>query len=385
MNDTYKTDGVDIAGGDDLSKQAAEVCRATFENCRYVTVNDWSEHFRGPRTFQFRRPPSGYELMSAPDGIGTKVTLIDAARSYAYGAADVVAMCADDIVRWGGVPLIFTSVLDLASVGESGSPARRAACALYDGLGAVAKRGRFVVINGETAELGACVSSENPDAQLPFNWAGVMLGAIDTKRMITGIGMRAGQIVIALREHGFRSNGISSVRAALRKRFGEYWGMADNPDTRAAIKEAASPSTLYAPLIATANGWYKRTRQPLIPMHAVAHISGGGIVGKFAEDLLFSQGLSAELTDLFEPPPIMRACREWRDMSETEAYRVWNGGQGMLVVLDADKGEQFIELAADFGIEAKVCGEITDQRRGVHLRIQSQYGETAAPIYYHPA
>ncbi|PIR92654.1 hypothetical protein COU01_00540 [Candidatus Falkowbacteria bacterium CG10_big_fil_rev_8_21_14_0_10_44_15] len=95
-------------------------------------------------------------------------------------------------------------------------------------------------------------------------------------------------------------------------------------------------------------------------MHLITHISGGGIDLKFA-DVIFSFGLSAELTDLWNPPEIMQQVVTWRGMSDQEAYKVFNGGQGALAVIDAADVKKFIRLAEQFNIEAKACGTITKE------------------------
>ena len=69
-------------------------------------------------------------------------------------------------------------------------------------------------------------------------------------------------------------------------------------------------------------------------VHAIIHLSGGAIKEKFAKDILFPKGLSARLDNLWEPPKIMRQCALWRNLSDEEFYETWNGGQGMLIVVD---------------------------------------------------
>jgi len=119
------------------------------------------------------------------------------------------------------------------------------------------------------------------------------------------------------------------------------------------------PSILYDRFLATANGWFDVNFEAIFKMYLIVHVTGGAIKSKFAEDILFPMGLSARLDNLWEPPKIMKDCAEWRGMSDQECYAVWNGGQGMLVVVDQADNERFIAMAKEFGIEAKVCGEIT--------------------------
>lgn len=354
----YTQDGVNIQEGDDFSSYAGKVCRSTYNNSPFVEVHDFSKgHFRGPRAFTLQNLPDGYFMDAAPDGIGTKVVIIDAALSHYQASRDVIAMTFGDITRYGGLPLIFVNVLDVNTLGEKGSDTNDRFRKMMDGLGQVAKEQNLVVFKGETAELGQCVSSENSDALTQFNWAGMAIGVYHSDKMITGDTLEPGQAVIALREHGFRSNGISSVRKAFCLAFGNEWwneGSAKN-----AIKDAATPSTLYDKFLAIANGWYPDVH-PGFKVHLISHITGGGIKSKFAEDILFPRGLSAVLDDLWEPPKIMISCAEWRGMCDEEVYETWNGGQGVLVVINGKETDGFIRLAEKFRIEAKHCGYITE-------------------------
>ena len=107
-------------------------------------------------------------------------------------------------------------------------------------------------------------------------------------------------------------------------------------------------------------------------MHLIVHVTGGGIISKLGEGILFPRGLSANLDDLWDPPEIMASCAQWRDMSHRECYEVWNGGQCVLVVVDETDTDQFIGLAGNHGIEARRAGRIIRGQSSV-LRIESKF------------
>lgn len=356
----YARDGVDIDNESDFSSAAGLVCKASYKNSRFVTVHDMSKgSFRGPRPFTLKNLPKGYVIEISSDGIGTKGILVDAARSHEYAAYDLVAMVSSDITRYGGIPLVLANILDLAAVGEPGSPVSKQYRLLLKGLAAAAKKIGVVVLKGETAQMGVAVSSEIPDSPTRFNWSAVMVGAYHPKKMITGKTLKAGQVVIALKENGFRSNGISSVRAAFRAHYGNSWW--DNPYAQSDIRAAAVPSVLYDTYIAHMHGWFSKQFKPLAQIHAIAHLSGGGIKEKLGADILYKHGLSAELDNLFMPPHIMRQCKAWRGMSDSEFYTAWNGGQGMLIIVDEDDAKVMCSTAKKFGITAQVAGRVTKE------------------------
>ncbi|MDH5442491.1 MAG: AIR synthase-related protein [Candidatus Nomurabacteria bacterium] len=367
-NSKYLEDGVDVKLGDDFSKFASDMCRATFNNSPFVNIHDLSKGFRGPRPYEITSVPKGYFVDIAPDGVGTKVIIIDSAESYRNAYQDVYAMTAGDITRYGGLPVIFSSVLDVNTLGEPGSETYNNFAEMIRGLGDLAKEQKIVVLKGETAELGACVGSTNPMAKNMFNIAGFATGIFHPDKMITGKNIADGQIVIALREYGFRSNGISSVRKALEIKHGPDWYKKES--AKADVLACSTPSTLYDIFLSHLSGWYGN--DSYVNVHAIAHITGGGIVGKLAEDFLKPKELSAYLFDLFNPPAIMDELKEVRGMSNQEVYGSWNGGQGVLLVVDRKDMDRVIMLAKKFNIEAQFCGHICKEDKP-NIKIRSKF------------
>ncbi|MDB5204903.1 MAG: Phosphoribosylformylglycinamidine cyclo-ligase [Candidatus Taylorbacteria bacterium] len=354
----YSGDGVDIHDEADFSKYAGSICKQSYNNSNFVDVHDLSEgQFRGPRPFTFKNLPEGFLIEASTDGIGTKGIIIDAAKTHADAAYDIIAMTSSDITRYGGLPLVFINVLDTVSVGIVGSEARNAYKSLMDGLGKVAKDEGLVVLKGETAQMGVCLGSEIADSKTKLNWSGMMIGAYHKDKMITGNTIKEGQVIIALKENGFRSNGISSVRKALVMKYGQEWWK--NIEAKDDIKKAAEKSVLYDKFINTLHGWYDKEFKAEIEIHSVVHLSGGAMREKLAHDILFTKGLGANITDLWEPAEIMANCAKWREMSDDEFYETWHGGQGMLLVINKEDVEHCLKRAEDFGIKAKLAGVIT--------------------------
>lgn len=366
--DKYAEDGVNVEAGDDFSSIAGQLCRSTYDNCRFVHVHDLSKgNFRGPRPFTVTEG-LGLMLDTAPDGVGTKVLLHDALTAHRYAAHDLLAMTIGDITRFGGLPAVFTNILNVRELGEPGSLRFNLFVGAIKELVTLSNELGIIVHKGETAEKGVCVGTDNPHAFAPFDWEGTAIGVFHPDKMIYGDRVQVGDVVIALKEEGFRSNGISSVRKAFVRRYGEEFYIRE--DAQQDLGAAIAPSMLYDRMLATANGWYQENLEPLIDMRLIAHITGGGFK-KFSE-LLRPTGLSAVLYDLFELPPIMEKCANWRGMTDQEVYDTWNGGQGMLVVVPPDAVDHFLVHAAAFDVTAKICGDITPSDE-TSVVVMSQY------------
>ena len=374
----YTEDGVNTIEGDSFSSFAGALCRTTYNNSPYVAVKDFSKgHFRGPRGFQLKNLPEGFWIDAAPDGEGTKVTLIDAARGYLSGGHGIVAMTAGDITRWGGLPLVIVNNFDTSTIGETNSPENLAARMMMISLRDVCNSQGLVMYKGETAELGSCVGSENKNALLRYLWSAVAIGVYNEDTIITGDEVGDNMDILALREYGPRNNGISSERKGMRMGLGHDFYT--NPAAVGYLAQAAAPATLYDNFLADANGWFSPDFKPKIPVFLISHVTGGSIKSKLAEDILFPRGLSADMDNLWEPPEILKKCKEWRGMSDAECYEVWGNGNGALAVAKPENSKSFIDLGAKHGIEIKIAGKIK-KRRKMSVIIKSGY--TGEKIIY---
>lgn len=359
----YAQAGVDTVEGDKFSHFAAVMCHSTYENSRHVRIQDMSSgNFRGPRAMELVNLPSDSVVTLAPDGIGTKVVIIDAAESHYTAGVNLIEMVAMDITRWGGVPVAITNVLDAFTIGKSGTKINSAARLLIRGLSDAANLVHMVLFNGETAELSQCVGSENPEALIKFNWAAAALGLYHHDKMILGDTLAPGQIVMALRDKSLGSNGISLVRRAFATKFGAEWWK--HPEAQKWIGAAALPCTIYDPFLNQINGWNSPTFQSEICVHSIIHVTGGGFQDKFGKDILFKAGLSAKLDKLFEPPEVLKEVVKWCGVSDEEIFKTFNAGQRALAIIDPKDQEKFIERAADFRLEAQPCGKITETEAG---------------------
>ncbi len=385
MSDTsrqnlYAKDGVDVEEEAEFSSYAGSVCKKSYNNSPFVQVHDLSGgHFRGPRPFTFKNLPEGYMIEASADGIGTKGIIHDAAKTHHLAAYDIIAMTASDITRYGGVSLVFMNIFDTVTIGEAGDEVSETYKGAIRGLGEVAAAEKLVVLKGETAQMTVCMGSEITDSKTKFNWSGVMIGAYHKDKMITGETVAPGQVIIALKENGFRCNGISSLRKALRQKFGDEWW--NNPEGRESVKAAATPSVLYDTFVTTLHGWHATDFKPEAKIHSIVHLSGGAIKEKLAKDILFTRGLSATLDNLWEPPQIMRDCAEWRGVGDDEFYEVWNGGQGMLLIVDAADADYCVKRADEFGIKARIAGKIIPTEGKPSVKIMSKLTEGKEIIY----
>lgn len=282
-------------------------------------------------------------VATTTDGIGTKVELAERTRIYDTLAFDLVAMVTDDLAAAGATSLSITNVLDVDRVDVDTVEA------LMRGLENAARAAEVAVTGGEIAELGSRVGGYGDG--MHFNWCSTAVGTYPEGRApLTGASVRAGQVLIGLKNPGFRSNGFSLVRRILDARYGSAWHEIEAFGSTWG-EVALTPSTIYAPLVSDllAAGAH---------VTGAAHVTGGGIPNKLGR-VLRATGLGARLDSLLAPSPAMLELQRMGDVDDESAYRAWNMGQGFLLVTEPDEVDRVVAAAEARGIEAAPVGHVT--------------------------
>ena len=377
-----ETAGYSIEEGNNASRNAYEWAQKTFVT-RAGKPGEPARDLAGGFSNEIR---FGNERLGiGSDGIGTKIEVAERLDRYDTLGYDLIAMVADDLIVAGFVPtnlsnIIDVNTLDYAVVDE-----------LMRGLHDAAQFSQVAVTGGEIAELGNRIGGY-PGARMNFNWCSTAVGVLhpSLERPLSGANVRAGQAVVALHSPSFRSNGYSLARRALTKAFGEKWHEAPFGESKSKNEEVKvagqndpenekltanssqltaqpktwgdvmlAPSLIYSPGVAA-------VLDAGLPLHAAAHITGGGIADNFKRVL--KNGVGAELDNLFAPLPAMQQLAELAGITPTEAYLYWNMGNGMLLVTDEAQAEAVAENLRASGYQAQVAGRIT-ATPGVTLRV----------------
>ncbi len=359
---TYAESGVNIEWGDDVSKILFEAAKQTWNNRKGLLGEVFNplDDFSGLRVISVGNLPSNTVMCLGFDGIGTKVELGERLEKHDTLAYDLFAMVCDDAVVRGGEPVLVGSVLDVNALGKDESSFRNEVIQMAKGYVAAAKEARVAVINGEVAELGARVGGYG---KFNYNWSSGCVWFAQKERLFTGFEVKAGDSIVALQEKGFRSNGLSLARRIFKNSFGEEWHNEKWNGTRLG-ELVLHPSKIYSAFVSDLFGGY--AHEPLAQVHGVVHVTGGGVPGKLGRILKASQ-LGADLDNAFTPPEVMRFAQEKGNVTDEEAYRTWNMGNGMLVI--SPEPETVIAEAKKNGIVAQLAGKVSSQKG---IRISSK-------------
>jgi phosphoribosylformylglycinamidine cyclo-ligase len=342
--ETYQAAGVDIAAGEAAVERIKHKVRSTY---RPEVLGDIGG-FGGLVGL-----PAGYRepvLVSSTDGVGTKALVAQAAGRFDTIGVDLVAMCVDDIVCQGAAPLFF---LDYISVGAL-DPEQ--IDALVTGVVDGCRQAGCALVGGEMAE--------HPGAMAPgeFDLVGFVVGVVERDRILTGATAVAGDVLIGLPSPGLRSNGYSLARRVLFERAGLALDDELYPGATV-VDELLRPSVIYAPAVSRLLGD--------VDVRAVAHITGGGLVGNVPRVL--PAGVDADIDrSSWEAPRVFTEVQRLGDVSDDEMARVFNLGLGMVVVVPADDVTRTLSVLHEAGHSGREVGRLVAARDGegreVHLR-----------------
>jgi len=362
MSISYKDSGVDIHLGDDASRVLYEAARQTWSNRigRLGEVVTPFDDFTGIRVIDIGGLPQGTVLGVGFDGIGTKIEIGERLAKHDTVAHDLFAMVCDDAVVRGGEPVLVGTVLDVNTLGQEEESNLHFIRQVAKGYIDAAREARVAVINGEIAELGVRVNGFGP---FNYNWSAGVLWFARRERMFTGLEIEPGDALVGLREKGFRSNGLSLIRRILSQRHGENWHM-KSINGQNLGGTVLRPSRIYTRAIVDMIGGVEG--EPRAKVHGAAHITGGGIPGKLGR-ILKPKKLGAHIDNPFPPEEIVLYCQGLGNVSDEEAYKTWNMGQGMIVV--TPEPERVVAIASNYHIEAKIIGNVT---RNPGITIKSQ-------------
>jgi phosphoribosylformylglycinamidine cyclo-ligase len=342
MGETYEAAGVSIDAGEEAVRRIAEDVRSTF---RPEVIGEIGG-FGG----LFRMDPSAYRdpvLVSTTDGVGTKAMVARDARSFGSIGLDLVAMCVDDLVCQGAEPLFF---LDYIAVGQLDPDQVEQ---LVAGIAEGCRQAGCALVGGEMAE--------HPGAMAPgeFDLVGFAVGVVERDSMLPA-GVSAGDLVLGLPSPGLRSNGYSLARRLVFDVAGlslddRAW---DDPHAPTVAEELLRPSVIYAPAIGRLAA--------SVELHAVAHITGGGLPGNIVRVLPEDLDVVVDESS-WEPPRLFGELRRMGSVDPAEMRKVFNMGIGMVAVVPPREATKALDVLRAAGHRATVIGEVTQGSREVRF------------------
>ncbi|MCC6107422.1 MAG: phosphoribosylformylglycinamidine cyclo-ligase [Atopobium sp.] len=286
-------------------------------------------------------------LVSGTDGVGTKLAIAQLLDRHDTVGQDLVAMCVDDIVPLGAEPLFF---LDYIAIGKLRA---EHVAEIVKGIAEGCKMSGCALVGGEMAEHPGVMKPDD------YDLAGFVVGVVDRPKMIGPEKVKLGDAIIGLPSSGIHSNGYSLVRkvAIEGKTVEELKRPLPELGGESLADAVMRPTTIYA-------GKLMNVLRKGAPIHAMAHITGGGItenlnraLPKTLDALVDRGGADGPAWDV---PPVIDYCVKAAGLTPDEAYKTFNMGVGMSILCAQDDLDEVCEDLESEGLHPFVMGEVTE-------------------------
>ena len=339
-SESYAAAGVDVTAGYESVNRIKPLVESTYIPGVLGTLGGFGGLF-APDVAGMKKPV----LVSGTDGVGTKLKIAFLMDKHDTIGIDCVAMCVNDIICGGAVPLFF---LDYIACGKN-HPEHIAD--IVSGITEGCRQAGCALIGGETAEHPGVMAAGD------YDLAGFSVGIVDRDSIIDPSRVRSGDVVLALPSSGLHSNGFSLVRKVFHVEHADLTLHCE--DLGESLGDALlTPTRIYVKPVLAAIG--------AADVHGVSHITGGG----FYENLprCLPEGLTAKIEKAsLRTPPIFQMVRDTGRIPERDMFNTFNMGVGMAVIVSRETADKALSALADQGCPGYVMGEIVPGEERVVL------------------
>jgi phosphoribosylformylglycinamidine cyclo-ligase len=333
---TYKEAGVDIDKADAFIRAIRPLVKSTYRTGVLGEIGAFGGlfHLGGEK---YRDPV----LVSATDGVGTKVKVAILMNRHDTIGIDLVAMCANDIIVHGATPLFF---LDYLAVGKL---ATETAIQIIEGVTHGCRQARCSLIGGETAEMPGLYQPGD------YDLAGFVVGVVERDQIIDGSDIAVGHRIIGLASSGLHSNGYSLVRQVLFQRH-SYQVSQVIPELSGPLgDELLKPTRIYVETVLNLLRDFR--------LSGISHITGGGLTENLPR--ILPKSCQAVIHRQSWPvPPIFSFLQELGNIPDAEMLRTFNNGIGLALVVDEELLADILLQLQALGEHAYVIGEIAARK-----------------------
>ena len=311
---TYKDAGVDTTEG----ARAVDAIKACVATTKRPEVIGGLGGFGGLFSAAKLKDMADPVLVSGTDGVGTKLRLAQLFDRHETVGIDLVAMCVNDLLASGAEPLFF---LDYIAIGHIEA---EHVAQIVGGIAEGCRQAGCALVGGEMAEHPGVMAKDD------YDLAGFCVGVVDRPKMILPEMVQEGDAILGIASSGLHSNGYSLARRVLIDEsadLSQYTAPQDRFGGESLVDAMLKPTRIYVkPILGLLEAG--------LPVHGVAHITGGGITENL--NRVLPENLDAEVEwGTWDVPPVVQAAVEAANLSDTEAYRTFNMGVGMVCDPDA--------------------------------------------------
>jgi phosphoribosylformylglycinamidine cyclo-ligase len=334
---TYRDAGVDIDAGNRLVELIKPLARATRRSGADADLGGFGGLF-DLKAAGFRDPV----LVSATDGVGTKLKIAIDTGQHATIGIDLVAMCVNDLVVQGAEPLFF---LDYFACGKLDVETARA---VVSGIAEGCRQAGCALIGGETAEMPGIYQAGD------YDLAGFAVGAVERGEILPRGDIQIGDVLIGLASSGVHSNGYSLVRRLVKESGLPWDGPAPFDEGKSVAEALLAPTRIYVKTVLAAIEAAGGTEGAV---KALAHITGGGLSENVPRMLPDSVAARIDLSS-FAAPAVFGWLAQTGRLPDAEMLKTFNCGIGMVLVVRKSETDAVVRTLQEAGEAPFVIGEI---------------------------
>jgi phosphoribosylformylglycinamidine cyclo-ligase len=325
----YKSAGVDIEAGNALVERIKPIAARTRTAGVMAGLGGFGSMFELPLD-RYQQPI----LVSGTDGVGTKLKLANELGIHDTIGIDLVAMCVNDIIVQGAEPLFF---LDYFATGKLDVDT---AASVVDGIGKGCELAGAALVGGETAEMPGMYADGE------YDLAGFCVGIVEKSKVLDGSKVKVGDKLIGIASSGPHSNGYSLIRKIISH-------------SNAALTDSFNGKTLGTALLEPTRIYVKSLLALLdkVPVHALAHITGGGLTENLPRVLPTGTKANIDLAS-WEFPAIFKWLQEQGNVSLPDMLVTFNCGVGMIVCVAAEDERATLQTLDQLGETAFTIGNL---------------------------
>jgi phosphoribosylformylglycinamidine cyclo-ligase len=309
---SYRGAGVDIEAGNEAVRRIKALVASTRRPEQVSDIGGFAGMMGLPAGL--RQPL----LVSCADGVGTKLLVAIAMDRHDTVGIDLVAMNVNDLLVTGAEPLFLLDYIASATLEPDKIEA------LVRGVVEGCRQSGCALLGGETAELPGMYAPGH------YDLAAFAVGVVERDAVLGPERVREGDVVLALPSSGLHSNGYSLARKALLDPAHAGLGLHDPlPGGRGETvgEVLLTPTRIYARAFGVLRGLAGG------PVHAAAHITGGGLVENPPRVLPAGLGIALDLAAV--PRQAVFEAIAAQGVGVDEMRLTFNCGVGMLLVVEA--------------------------------------------------
>ncbi|NLW09676.1 MAG: phosphoribosylformylglycinamidine cyclo-ligase [Firmicutes bacterium] len=339
MEWSYEKAGVNIDAGNEAARRIRQHLKAT----RNLLVRGEEGGFGGLFAFpagEYKKPV----LVASTDGVGTKLKVAFAMEKHDTVGRDLVNHCVNDILVQGAAPLFFLDYIG------TGKVAPAVIEEIVSGLAAACQEAGCVLLGGETAEMPGFYQEGE------YDLVGTIVGVVEEEKLLPKVEMAAGDLLYGLASSGLHTNGYTLARRiffeVLKKEPGTYMEELG----RSVGEELLIPHRSYLPVL-------KEVIQAGL-VKGLAHLTGGGFIDNIPR-VLPANRRAVVKKDSWPVPPVFQVIQEAGKVPETEMYRTFNMGIGMVCIVSPGAEAEFKRKLEAVGEKPYCLGWLEEGEKAV--------------------